>query len=120
MKTLPNIIWFLLIGFWSALIFGIVGLLFCLTIIGIPFGLQLFKFAELVMTPFGKEIDLNFGAHPIANLIWIIFGGLECCIVYIIGGVILCITVIGIPLGLQAFKMGTLVLAPFGARVNQK
>ena len=118
MKTIANIIWFLFIGLWSAIGFVLEGVLFCITIIGIPFGRQLFKFAHLVLTPFGKTIDSDFGAHPFANVIWILLGGLINCIGYYFIGVILCITIIGIPLGKQAFKMGKLVLAPFGAKVR--
>ena len=118
LKTIANIIWFLLIGLWSALGYAFCGLVFCITIIGIPFGLQLFKFAKLVLTPFGKTVNTNFGSHPIANLIWLFLGGIVNWFVFLLAGLILCITIIGIPLGKQAFKMGKLCLAPFGATIN--
>ena len=118
MKTIANIVWFLLIGLWTALGYAFTGLIFCITIIGIPFGLQLFKFGKLVLTPFGKTVNTNFGSHPIANLIWLLVGGFVNCLLFLLAGLILCITIIGIPLGKQAFKMGELSLAPFGATIK--
>lgn len=117
MKTLGNILWFLFFGLWSAVVWFVLGLLWCVTIIGIPFGLQAFKIAALVLWPFGKNVCSDFGKHLIANIIWIIFGGLELALGYVVGGVICCITVVGIPFGKQCFKLATLSLSPFGARV---
>ncbi|MDD6035964.1 MAG: YccF domain-containing protein [Lachnospiraceae bacterium] len=117
MRTIGNILWMLFFGLWTAVVWFMLGLLWCITIIGIPFGLQCFKIAGLVLWPFGKEVYSNFGAHPIGNLIWLVFGGLGLAISYVIGGVICCITIIGIPFGKQCFKLATLALAPFGARV---
>ena len=117
MKTIGNILWFLFFGLWSAISWFGLGLLWCISIIGIPFGIQCFKIAGLVIWPFGKNVTSNFGKHPIANLIWIIFGGLELAIGYVIGGVICYITIIGIPFGKQCFKLASLSLAPFGADV---
>lgn len=118
MRTIGNIIWMLFFGLWSAAVWFVLGVLWCISIIGIPFGLQAFKIAGLVFWPFKKNVDGNFGAHPIANLIWIIFGGLELAIAYVVGGAICCITIIGIPFGKQCFKLATLSLAPFGAKVD--
>ncbi len=118
MKTLGNILWFVFFGLWSAISWLLLGILWCITIIGIPFGLQCFKLVKLVIWPFGKQVYSNFGAHPIANLIWILFGGIGLAISYVIGGVICYITIVGIPFGKQCFKLATLSLAPFGARVE--
>lgn len=118
MKTLGNIIWMLLFGIWYAIAYGVMGVLWCITIIGIPFGLQCFKLAGLVAWPFKKTVQCNFGAHPIANIIWIFFGGLGLAISYVIGGVICYITIIGIPFGKQCFKLATLSLTPFGAKIH--
>ena len=118
MRLIGNIIWLLLIGLWSAIGYALLGLILCITIIGIPFGLQCFKLAELVLTPFGKTADTNFSAHPIANVIWLIFYGLWAAIGNALAGVIFCITVIGIPFGLQCFKLAKLVLTPFGATIK--
>ncbi len=118
MKILGNIIWLIFGGLISAIGFFLVGLLCCITIIGIPLGKQLFKFASLVLTPFGKKVNTKFGSHPIANTIWLIFIGLWMAIGYVFSGLVLCITIIGIPFGLQAFKFVSLALFPFGAVVE--
>ncbi len=117
MKTLGNIIWFLLIGLWTAIGYLIAGLLFCITIIGIPFGKQCFKLATLVLTPFGKTVKTNFGKHPIANIIWLVLFGWEIFLGYLVVGLIFCITIIGIPFGKQCFKLAILSLMPFGANI---
>ncbi|MBQ4510995.1 MAG: YccF domain-containing protein [Clostridia bacterium] len=119
MKTLGNILWFLLTGLVSALSWIVLGIFWCITIIGIPFGKQCFKLAGLSLFPFGKTVNTNFGKHPIANIIWIIFGGLELALGFIIAGVFWCITIIGIPFGKQCFKLASLAIAPFGANVTK-
>lgn len=118
MKLLGNIIWIIFGGLFTALAWLIVGLLLCITIIGIPLGKQCFKFAKLSLAPFGKKVKLNFGKHPIANLLWLIIFGWGMFIGYLVSGIACCITLIGIPAGLQAFKFSILALAPFGAKVN--
>ena len=118
MRTIGNILWRLFFGLWSAVSWFFLGLLWCITIVGIPFGKQCFKIAGLVFWPFKKDVDTNFGKHPVANIIWIIFGGLELAMAYVVGGAICCITVIGIPFGKQCFKLAALSLAPFGAKVK--
>lgn len=118
MRTIGNLLWMLFFGLWSAVVWFSLGILWCITIIGIPFGTQCFKFAGLVFWPFKKKVDINFGKHPIVNIIWIIFGGLELAVAYVVGGAICCITIIGIPFGKQCFKLASLSLAPFGAKVS--
>lgn len=94
------------------------GCLFCITIIGIPLGRQAFKMASLTLVPSGKSIECGGGAPSlIANIIWLLCAGLPMAASYFIAGGIDCITIIGIPFGLQAFKMARLSLPPFGARV---
>lgn len=117
MKLIGNIIWLLTGGLASALAFLVLGLVWCVTIIGIPFGIQCMKMAGLVLTPFGKTVTLNFGSHPIANIIWFILGGFAMWLAYILAGIVLCVTVIGIPFGLQVFKFAKLAAFPFGATV---
>lgn len=117
MRVLGNILWIIFGGIWLALGWLIAGLLLCITIIGIPLGLQCFKAASLTLAPFGKRVDLNFGRHPIANLIWAILAGWEMAMGYLFAGLFLCVTIIGIPFGLQSFKMMKLALFPFGAQV---
>ena len=94
------------------------GCLWCVTIIGIPVGLQCFKFASLAFFPFGKEVIYGGGGVSfLVNLIWIVFFGLEMAIGYVILGCLWCITLLGIPIGKQCFKMAKLSLMPFGASV---
>lgn len=118
MKVIGNIIWFFLTGFWTAVSYFLIGCFWCITIIGIPFGKQAFKMAKLSLFPFGKKVNLNFGKHPIANIFWIIFGGLELMFFYAFEGIFYCITIIGIPFGKQCFKQASLSLAPFGATIE--
>ena len=118
MKTLGNILWFLFTGLWTGIMWFFIGLLWCITIIGIPFGKQAFKLARLSFWPFGAEVDKNFGKHPIANVIWVIFGGFILTIGFAVAGLIWCITIIGIPFGKQCFKLAGLALSPFGAEIN--
>lgn len=118
MKTLGNILWFLLIGLWSAVTWALLGVLWCVFIITIPFGVQCFKIAGLMLWPFGKNVSCNFGKHPIANIIWIFCGGLGLAISYVFVGVLCYITIIGIPFGKQCFKLATLSLTPFGAKIH--
>lgn len=96
----------------------LLGVILCITIIGIPFGKQCFKFATITLAPFGKTVNLNFSKHPVANVLWLIFFGWEMFLGYVASGVISCVTIIGIPFGIQAFKFGTLALIPFGATVD--
>lgn len=117
MKTLGNILWFLFTGLGAGLAWFFLGILWCITIIGIPFGKQAFKLAKLSFFPFGKKVDTNFGKHPIANLIWFVFGGFGIALGFAFTGLIWCITIIGIPFGKQCFKLATLALMPFGATV---
>lgn len=118
MKTLGNLLWFIFTGLWSGLTYFVVGLIWCITIIGIPFGKQCFKLAGLMFLPFGKRINSDFGKHPIANVIWVILGGLELAVGFFIAGLIWCITIIGIPFGRQCFKLAQLSFVPFGATVE--
>ena len=117
MKTIGNILWFLLGGIWLALGYAIGGLAMCITIIGIPFGIQSFKLAGLALWPFGYTTSMgNSGGclEVIFNLIWLVLFGWAIFVAHIILGLVLCITIIGIPFGIQAFKISTLALWPFG------
>ena len=115
---LANVLWLLLFGWSLALLSGALGLVLCVTVVGIPFGLQCFKFASLAFFPFGKEVVYGGGGFSfLVNLIWIIFFGLEMAIGYCILSCLWCITILGIPIGKQCFKMAKLSLMPFGATV---
>lgn len=120
MSFLGNIIWLLFGGIIGAIAWFFAGLVLCITIIGIPFGVQCFKIASFVLWPFGREIELgNFGAGGlIFNIIWLIVFGWEFAIGHLIIAGIFCITIIGIPFGLQHLKLAQLGLMPFGARIH--
>ena len=93
--------------------------LFAVAVIGIPIGTQCFKFASLAFFPFGKEIEYGGGAISLlANILWLVISGIPLAAAAALNGVILCCTVIGIPFGLQCFKIAKLALMPFGATVR--
>ena len=95
------------------------GLLWCITIVGIPIGLQCFKFASLAFFPFGKEVRYGGGTVSLLlNLIWILVSGIPLAVAAAVNGIGLCCTIIGIPFGLQCFKMAKLALMPFGAEIS--
>ena len=122
MKFLGNILWFVLGGFIISLYYFLVGLFFCITIIGIPFGLQLIKLAGFALWPFGHDVQPgeNDGGclSILMNIIWILVGGIEIAMLHLTFGVVLCITIVGIPFGLQHFKMALLALVPFGKKIS--
>lgn len=122
MKFLGNILWVLSGGILISMYYFIVGLMFCMTIIGIPFGLQLIKIAGFALWPFGHDVvsDTNDGGclSIIMNIIWILAGGIEIAMLHISLGLLLCMTIIGIPFGIQHFKMSLLALVPFGKTIS--
>lgn len=118
MGCLGNILWFLFGGCLSGLSWCLAGLLWCITIIGIPVGKQCFKFASLSFFPFGKEVRYGGGAPSLfLNIIWIIVSGLPLALESAAMGCLLCITIAGIPFGLQHFKIAKLALMPFGSDI---
>jgi uncharacterized membrane protein YccF (DUF307 family) len=120
MNFIGNIIWLIFGGILGAILWFVAGLLLCVTVIGIPFGLQCFKIAGLVLWPFGKEVELGgFGVGGLLlNVIWLIFLGWELALHHLVIGAIFCLTVIGIPFGMQHFKFAMLGLMPFGAKIR--
>lgn len=120
MGCLGNIIWFLCGGIWQGLGWIFSGVFWCITIIGIPIGMQCFKFASLAFFPFGKEINYGGGAVSLlANILWLILSGIPLALSAAVNGLLLCCTIIVIPFGLQCFKIAKLSLMPFGASVNE-
>ena len=118
MNTFGNSIWFVCGGFLVAIIYFLVGLLMCITIIGIPFGVQLFKLARYALWPFGYDI-VNGPGEPgclstVMNLIWILCGWWEIALIHLAFGLLLCITIVGIPFGLRHFRMAIGSIFPFG------
>ena len=119
MGCLGNILWFFCGGLLSGLSWFLVGILWCITIIGIPIGIQCFKFASLSFFPFGKEVNFGGGTPSlILNIIWLLTTGIPLSLEHLSCGVILCITIIGIPFGKQHFKLMKLALMPFGATIR--
>lgn len=118
MSFLGNLLWFIFGGFIAALGWFFVGILWCITIIGIPVGVQCFKFAALSMWPFGKEVDYRGGTgSTIINLIWLLLGGIELALMHAVIGLLLYITILGIPFARQHFKLARLALLPMGSRI---
>ena len=119
MSILGNILWFLLGGLFLALGWAIAGIFWCITIIGIPWGIQCFKFASLAFAPFGKEIVYGGGVFSLfLNILWLLLSGIPLAVGSFVLGCIFCVTIIGIPFGLQYFKFAKLALMPFGAKVR--
>lgn len=118
MSCLGNIIWMIFGGFLAGLGYIIGGLLVCLTIVGIPFGVQAIKLGVATMSPFGREIVPNQNAadsaNVVLNIIWAVLFGWEIALAHLLHGLVLYITIIGIPFGNQHFKLIPLALAPFG------
>ncbi len=118
MNLIGNILWCVLGGLFSALCWAVAGVFWCITVVGIPVGLQCFKFASLTLCPFGKTIVYGGGAPSLLlNLFWLLLSGLPMAFANAVWGCVLCLTVIGIPFGLQFFKIAKLALMPFGSRV---
>ena len=118
MKTIANIIWIIFGGLELAVFWAVVGLILCVTIIGIPFGVQCFKFAHLMLFPFGKKIVYGNSTISIfLNILWIVIFGTNLALWSVIIGLLWCATIIGIPVGLQIFKFAKLALMPFGAKI---
>lgn len=119
MGCLGNLLWFLICGFWIGMGWVVCGILWCISIIGIPVGVQCFKFAGLAFFPFGKDVVYGGGTGSfLMNIVWLIFGGIEITLVSVVIGCVLCCTIIGIPFGLQCFKLAKLSLMPFGAEIT--
>lgn len=119
MNCLGNLLWIIFGGLVTSLSWLVLGCFWCITIIGIPIGLQCFKFASLSLMPFGKEVVYGGGMGSfLLNIIWLIFSGIPMVIEYVILGVVFCITIIGIPFGLQCFKLAKLSFMPFGSTIK--
>ena len=122
MSFLGNILWLVFGGFFVFLHYLVAGILMCLTIIGIPFGIQVIKMARLSLWPFGKDIvDRGRGAGCLSllmNILWLILGGFWIALHHLIWALILAITIIGIPFAAQHVKLASLALTPFGKEIR--
>ena len=121
MTVLGNVLWLVLAGLWLGLSYLFAGIVTCLTIIGIPFGIQSFKLAGYAFWPFGRTvIERQSGAGALGclgNVLWLLLGGWWLALLQIVVGVVLCLTIIGIPFGIASFRMAVLALVPFGKQV---
>lgn len=120
-QVLGNVLWVIFGGLISAIGWLLAGCLCCITIIGIPIGTQCFKFARMALCPFGKKIYYgNMGSGSvILNVIWVLLCGVELALASVVMGITCCLTIVGIPFGLQHFKFAMLALTPFGAEIRE-
>jgi uncharacterized membrane protein YccF (DUF307 family) len=116
-KTILNILWLVLCGFWLAVGYVVAGVIMCILIITIPFGIASFRLAAYTLWPYGRTVvrkpDAGAGSM-IGNVIWFVFAGLWMAIAHVVTGVLLCVTIIGIPLGVADFKLAAVAIAPLG------
>lgn len=121
LRLIGNVIWLLLAGWAMCLSYLVAGALLCLTIIGIPFGVAAFRLAFFVIWPFGRvavhDSDRVPGVSAIANVLWFVLAGWWLALGHLVTGVLLCLTIIGIPFGIQSFKLAGLALAPLARAI---
>jgi uncharacterized membrane protein YccF (DUF307 family) len=124
MNILGNLVWLIFGGIIIAIEYFIGSIFLMITIVGIPFGIQTFKMASLSIWPFGRDTVVHTRAsgclYILMNIIWLITGGIWIAITHAIFGLLLCITIIGIPFGLQHFKLTAIALSPFGRDIVSK
>lgn len=120
MRTILNIIWLVLSGFWMALGYAVAGIICCILIITIPFGIACFRIAAYALWPFGnsvvqrREVGLASG---VGNIIWVIVAGIWLAIGHVLAGIAFCVTIIGIPFGIAHFKLIPVSLMPLGREI---
>ena len=120
MKTLLNLIWLVLAGFWLAVGYAVAGIICCVLIVTIPFGIASFRIAGYTLWPFGRTVVDKPGAGAgalIGNLIWILVAGWWLALGHLTTGIALCLTVVGIPLGVANFKLIPVSLVPLGKTI---
>lgn len=124
MNLLGNLIWLIFGGIIISIEYLIGSIVLMITIVGIPFGVQTLKMASVSFWPFGRDTRVQIRAsgclYILMNLIWLIFGGIWIAITHAIFGSLLCLTIIGIPFGLQHFKLTSIALSPFGRDIVKK
>jgi uncharacterized membrane protein YccF (DUF307 family) len=124
MNLLGNIVWLVFGGIIIAIEYFIGSMFLFLTIVGIPFGLQTLKMASMALWPFGRDTRVDVRAsgclYIIMNVIWLLTGGIWIALSHAFFGVLLCITIIGIPFGMQHFKLTAIALSPFGRDIVNK
>jgi uncharacterized membrane protein YccF (DUF307 family) len=121
LRLIGNVLWLVLAGWAMCIAYLVAGLLLCVTIIGIPFGVASFRLAFFVIWPFGRvavhDPDRVPAVSAIANVLWFVLAGWWLALGHLVTGVLLCITIIGIPFGIQSFKLAGLALAPLAREI---
>ncbi len=120
MRIVLNLLWLILSGIWFFIAYAIAGVVMCILIITIPFGIASFRLAAYVLWPFGRTVvprPTAGAASTIGNVLWFALIGLWMAIGHLISGVVLCLTIIGIPLGLGNFKLAAVAIAPLGKEI---
>lgn len=120
LRFLGNIIWFIFCGLWMAIIYAVAGIIMFILIITIPFGIASFRMANYALWPFGRTVVADPGAGApsvIGNILWFVLAGIWLAIGHITAGIAMCITIIGIPLGIASFKMVPIALFPLGKKI---
>lgn len=120
MRTIGNVLWLVLAGWWLALGYVVSGILAFILIVTIPFGIASFRLAGFVLWPFGRTAVWRRQAGVwslIGNIVWLIFFGWELALAHLLAGLLLCVTIIGIPFGVACWKMIPLALFPLGREV---
>jgi uncharacterized membrane protein YccF (DUF307 family) len=120
MRTLLNLVWLVFQGWILALAYALAGLIACLLIVTIPFGIAAFRLAGFVVWPFGRTTVRTPGAgvaSALGNLLWFLVAGWWLALVHIVSGIAFCVTIIGIPFGIASFKLAAVGLFPLGKRV---
>jgi len=120
MGVILNLIWLVVAGIELAIAYVVAGVLLMVTIVGIPFGLQAFKLAGFALWPFGRAVVRTKSPGVLAgigNVLWVVLAGWWLALAHIVTGIILCLTLIGIPMGIASFKMTKLAFAPFGREI---
>ncbi|HEX3460842.1 MAG TPA: YccF domain-containing protein [Acidimicrobiales bacterium] len=120
MRTILNVLWLVLAGIWLAASYAVAGVFMCVLIITIPFGIASFRLAAFVLWPFGRTVVRRPDAGTasvIGNVIWLVLFGLAIAVTHLVLGILLCVTIIGIPLGVGNFKLAAVAIAPLGKDV---
>ncbi|WP_426566111.1 YccF domain-containing protein [Angustibacter sp. McL0619] len=120
MRTIGNILWFFLAGIWLAIGYAVAGVICFILIITIPFGIASFRLAGFVLWPFGRTVvrrPTSGAMSAIGNVIWFVVAGVWIAIEHVVVGLLLCVTIIGIPFGIASFKLAGLALFPLGKMV---
>jgi uncharacterized membrane protein YccF (DUF307 family) len=116
-KTVLNVLWLVLCGLWLAIGYAVAGVVMCILIVTIPFGIAAFRLAAYVLWPFGRTVlrrDDAGAVSTVGNVIWFVLAGLWIAIAHIVTGIALCLTIIGIPLGIANIKLAAVAVAPLG------